>query len=240
MSPLVVFAIAAAAIFLGSVVQGSIGMGMNLVAAPLVTLVDPSYVPVPLLIPLAVLGTLTWAREHEHVHWRGVGYLSAGRIPGSLIGVAMVALLPAREFGIAIGVLVFCFVALSMTSWQPRPTTGSLVTAGVASGVAGTASSIGGPPVALLYQYAGGPRLRATLAAVSVLGTIVSLLFLFVGGQVTLSGVLAGVGLLPFTALGFAVSSPLRRFVDGARMRPAVLVVSAGSALVLVLRGMMA
>ena len=48
---------------------------------------------------------------------------------------------------------VLLCVALSVISWRPQPTPPSLVTAGVASGSFGTATSIGGPPLAVLYQH---------------------------------------------------------------------------------------
>lgn len=41
---------------------------------------------------------------------------------------------------------------------------GPLVGAGVVSRVTGTATSIGGSPLALMYQHESGPRVRATLA----------------------------------------------------------------------------
>ncbi len=104
------------------------------------------------------------------------------------------------------------------------------------SGAAGTATSIGGPPVALLYQDATGPRVRATLAAYFTAGALLSLAALAVAGQVTAPSVTAGLYLLPFMITGFAVSSPLRRFLDRGRTRPVVVGLAAAGAVVLLVR----
>jgi uncharacterized membrane protein YfcA len=97
----------------------------------------------------------------------------------------------------------------------------------------GTASSVGGAPVALAYQHAGGPRARSTMSAVFALGTLASVAVLALAGQVghhelALAGVLA-----PGTLAGFALSGPLARRVDRDRMRIAVLVAATVAALAL-------
>ncbi|HEX8936169.1 MAG TPA: hypothetical protein VF788_18710 [Pseudonocardiaceae bacterium] len=51
---------AALVVTLGTLVQGSIGYGMTLVAAPLLSLVDPTLVPVPLILLTPVHAVLRW------------------------------------------------------------------------------------------------------------------------------------------------------------------------------------
>lgn len=239
MSTLLILLVAGVVVFLGSLVQGSIGLGMNLIAAPPLVLLEPELVPVPLLVALIVLATLTLFRELGDTDWRGVGFAVSGRVPGSVLGVLVVALLPVAEFSITVGILVLGFVALSMSRWQLRPGPTSLAAAGFAGGVTGTAASIGGPPVALLYQHSDGPCLRATMAAYSVFGTLVSLVVLAGAGQFDLTHLLNGLALVPFMAAGFWGSGPLRRHLSGPWLRIAVLAVSAASAIVLIVRGLL-
>ena len=237
MSPLLLFTIAGVVIFLGATVQGAVGLGMNLISAPLLALLSPEMVPVPLLFAALVLSGLTMWRELRHVHWRGALPAIAGRLPGTAVGAFVVALLPPQEFAMAVGVLVLACIMLSMLSWHPRPTPRSLLVAGFAGGVTGTSSSIGGPPVALLYQHEDGPTVRATLAAYMSFGSSLSLIALGVGGQIGSSQLLASLVLLPFMAAGFAASGPLRRFLDAGWTRMCLLVLAGGSALMLIVLG---
>ncbi|MFD1529895.1 hypothetical protein [Pseudonocardia aurantiaca] len=80
----------------------------------------------------------------------GVGWALVGRLPGIALRVLAVALLPARWFAAAVAVTVLVCAGLSVLRWRPRPSPPALVVAGVVSGAGGTASAIGGPPVALL------------------------------------------------------------------------------------------
>ncbi|GGI85982.1 hypothetical protein GCM10011581_23840 [Saccharopolyspora subtropica] len=154
------------------------------------------------------------------------------------MGALAVALLPRDAFGAAVGGFVLLCLLASLVSWRPRPTAPALVVAGFAGGVLGTASSIGGPPVALLYQHETGPRIRATLAAYLTFGGVLSLVALAAGGQIGWPQVLGSAVLAPFMAAGFALSGPLRRYLDTRWMRPCVLALSGGGAVLLIARSL--
>ncbi|MBA0125777.1 sulfite exporter TauE/SafE family protein [Haloechinothrix sp. YIM 98757] len=230
--------VAGLALFLGAVVQGAAGYGMNLLAAPVLALVDPSLVPVPLLLVSTVHAVLAVAREHRHTDWSGVGWAIAGRVPGVALGVLIVASLAPRPFSVVVGLSVLVCVLLSVTTWHPRPTPRALVLGGVAGGTFGTAATIGGPPIALLYQHENGATIRSTMAVYFVCGSLLSIGGLALGGQVHSDPVLQAGTLLPFMLTGFVLSNPLRRFLDAGWMRPAVLLIATASALALLVRSL--
>jgi hypothetical protein len=229
----VTIALAGLAIALGALVQGAVGFGLALVAAPLVAIIDPRLVPVPMLLLATAHAMLMLRREHRDADWAGVGWALLGRLPGIALGVVAVALLPPRWFGLAVAITVLVCVALSVVRWRPRPTVPALLLAGVVSGAGGTASAIGGPPVALLYQDAHGARVRATLGAYFAAGSLLSLAGLLVGGQFSGDALQAAAVMVPFMIAGFALSGPARRLLDHGWTRPAVLTLASAGALAL-------
>jgi uncharacterized membrane protein YfcA len=235
----VVLALAGVVVAAGALVQGAVGFGLALVAAPLLAIVDPTLVPVPLLLVTGVHAVLTLLREHADTDWRGVGWALLGQLPGIGLGVLAVATLPPRAFLAAVAVAVLVCAALSTVAWRPRPTPPALLVAGLVSGVSGTAASIGGPPVALLYQGEDGPRVRATMAAYFTAGTVLSLTGLLIGGQVAGSHLVAAATLLPFLVVGFLLSGPARRVLDRGWVRPAVLAVSVAGAVFLLVNALL-
>ncbi|OSP39984.1 hypothetical protein B7767_28705 [Streptomyces sp. 13-12-16] len=76
----------------------------------------------------------------------------------------MVAL-PAKYLALLIAGVVLTGVAVSAAGYVPRARRSSVFLAGTASGLMGTATSIGGPPMAMVWQRLSGPRLRATMSA---------------------------------------------------------------------------
>jgi hypothetical protein len=112
------------------------------------------------------------------------------------------------------------------------------VATGVVSGAMGTATSIGGPPLALLYQHHEGPVLRATLAATFALGTALSVVGLALAGAIEGWHVWLAAALMPGTLAGVAASNRLVGRVDGAWLRPAVLAFASIAAALAVARGL--
>ena len=64
------FAAATVVMALGSVLQGSIGFGLALFAAPLLALIDPHLAPGPLLVATKVNTDVRSARSATHRHSR--------------------------------------------------------------------------------------------------------------------------------------------------------------------------
>jgi uncharacterized protein len=221
-------------VLVGATVQGFVGFGLGLFAAPLLALLDPTLVPVPLLLVATVTSVLSVLREHRHTDWRGVGWMVLGRVPGTFVGLAAVLLLSARWFGILVGLSVLACVALSLVSWHPRPTRPTLLLAGAVSGATATSATIGGPPVAIVYQHSEGPRVRATLGAFFVLGAAMSVAALASAGRVGLAELRTAGLLVPFLLVGFALSGPARRWVDVRWLRPLLLGVSSAGAVLLI------
>ena len=72
-----------------------------------------------------------------------------------------------------------------------------------------TTVSVGGPPMALVYQREPGPVLRSVLARYFVVGIVISLIGLAVVGELGTEQLAYGAILVPGTVIGFAFSGRL-------------------------------
>ncbi|MFC3997792.1 TSUP family transporter [Nocardiopsis sediminis] len=226
--------IAGTAVVLGAILQTGVGLGLGLVAAPVVVVVAPSLMPGALLIATAVLPMFTLTTEWRHIDWRGLAWGLPARIPGSVAGAWVVATADRAALGVVVGTMVLAAVGLSLWSGRVRITPATLMAAGAVSGLTSTATSIGGPPVALLYQHEPAQRVRGTLAGFFLFGVAISLGVLAAAGQLHAREVHAGLWLVPFVIAGFLAGRRLTRVVDAGRMRAALLAVVAVSGAALV------
>lgn len=103
-----------------------------------------------------------------------------------------------------------------------------------------TFTSIGGPPMALLYQHEEGPRVRGTLAAFFTIGVIFSMGGLHVAERFGWTEVRLAVWLLPGIVLGFVASRWTARWLDRGHTRALVLVTSAVASVLVVVKGLLA
>lgn len=230
------FLFASLAVATGAAVQGAVGIGFALVAAPLLALIDPALVPGPILVASFGLTSITALRERHAIDAAGLGWSLVGRVPGSVCGALLLAALSPATANAAIAATLLLAVGITASGVRVACNAGSLVGAGLASGVMGTVSSAGGPPLALLYQYAPGPELRSTLGTLLLAGVVVSMASLAFVGRFGLWEITSGLSLLPGMFTGFALSRPLAVVLDGGYTRRAVLSVSAVAGASLLLR----
>ena len=229
----------AAAVLLGALVQSVVGLGLGLVAAPVTVLVAPELMP-SLLIALAmVLPCLTLITEHHEIDWRGLAWSLPPRVVGTAGGLVVVARLSERALGVGVGAMVLLAVVLSWRAVRVPVNRRTLVTAGLVSGVTGTATSIGGPPLALLLQHRPPRQIRSTLAIYFVVGAALSLTGLAWRGAVSSTQLQAVLLLTPAVLVGTLLAGQLRRRLSPAAIRPLVLLVCGASALVLLVRSVL-
>jgi uncharacterized protein len=234
-----VAAVLAATLVIGAAVQGLVGLGLGLVAAPVTALLEPDLMPDLLLWLALTMPMVTLLREHHQIDWRGLGWALPARVPGTVVGVFFVGLFSAREMGIAVGLMVLASVLLTGIAIRLPVNRGTLVTAGFISGITGTATSIGGPPMAILYQHRTAEQIRSTLAIYFLLGAGFSLVGLGITGSLEGSTFLLAMLLVPCLFLGFALSRLLKRLVAGHHIRGGVLLVCGLSSLVLLAKSLL-
>lgn len=216
-------AIACAIVALAACAQGSLGFGLGLIAAPVLAIIDDRLVPGPLLIVALGLTVLVARRERGGLDWAGVKWAVVGRVPGSLLGVAAVVALSERLLIVVFAVLVLSAVLLSAAGWKVTPTSPALFVAGLASGLMGSITSIGGPPMAIVYQNRSGPELRATLALYFVFGSALSIALLSIVGEIGIADVGLAAVLAPAVLAGYFGSRLASAWLDRGFVRPAVL-----------------
>jgi uncharacterized membrane protein YfcA len=234
--PLEHLALLAFVAFVGAAVQGVAGLGIGLLLAPVAGVIEPSLLPGLPLWLAAAMPLLTLTRDVQHVEWKALAWALPARVPGTAVGVAVVGMASADQIGVFVGVTVLLAVALTVNTIEIKVSPTSLAGAGFVSGVTGTATSIGGPPLAILLQKWPASQTRGTLGAYFLAGAGFSLAGLFVSGQLAARDLDVALMLLPAVALGFLASLVLRHRVPVAYMRAVLLAVCAASALLLVIR----
>jgi uncharacterized membrane protein YfcA len=226
------FVVAASAVSVGALVQGSVGFGVNLLAAPFVAIVEPAALPATLVLVALPLALAVLRREHHGVAWSALPWMVLGAVPGTLLGLVIVGHVSATELAIVVGGVTILGVALSIASGPIEVTPTAAFTAGFVSNLFGTASSVGGPPVALLFQHHPGPVARSTLGGFFAATAVLSLVGYVVTGHITVAQLVFALELSPFMVGGLLLSRRLHGLVDAGWLRPVVLALSAIAGLI--------
>jgi len=222
--------------FFAAAIQGVVGIGFAMVSVPILALIDPALAPVPqLLVTIPLTISMAW-RERSHVQFANVTWIVAGRIPGVLLGVGLLAVATQRSLDLAIAAMVLLAVGIIASGHNVRRTKVTEFGAGALSGVLSFVASIGGPPLALLYSRDDGPTRRSNLAVVFTIGLIVTLIARTASGNMTWDDVLVALILFPALALGYASSLRFKSLVPQRFAKVTILVLSTAGAVGLIIR----
>jgi uncharacterized membrane protein YfcA len=229
------YVLAVLVVAVGAMIQGSLGFGLGLVSAPALALIDATFIPGPLLL-VGVAVTLTvFLRERGAVDWKGMKWAIFGRVIGTIAGGWAVVAFSKDAVIVLVAVLVLAGVLMTSIGWKIKTNRITLSTAGLVSGVMGTLTSVGGPPMALVYQRETAQKLRATLAGFFLVGATFSLLTLAVSGGMSQHDFMLGALMLPGYLIGMIANRWASKFLDKGYSRVAVLSFSALSSIVLLL-----
>ena len=172
LDPLVIAVLAAGLLFAGAV-KGALGVGLPLIAMPMLLVVLPAPVAVVVMGPPILLSNLLLMLAGGHVlanlrqFWPIIVSVSAGLFLGSRLLVSV----DEDRLITALGVVVLVFAAVSLTRFKPviapRWRGWAQPFFGLAGGVLGGFSTVFGPPISMYLVAIGLPKDRF----VSAVGT---------------------------------------------------------------------
>jgi hypothetical protein len=196
-------------------------------------------VPGPLLAAALFLSILVAFRDHRAIDLRGVSWALVGRVPGTFLGAVVVAVVPRKETSLLVGAMVLVAVGLVATGARIARSRRALFGAGTLSGFMATTSSVGGPPIALLYQDSHGHQVRGTLSGFFLVGLVISLGALALIGRFGRSEIVSSVLLFPAVLFGFLLSARIAAVLDRGHTRTAILVASGLAGLAVVIEALL-
>ena len=226
----IVFATSAA----GAIVQGSAGIGLGLVASPVLLSVDPSFGPGPLLLGGLVIGARHMTAEWDHLDRPTLRRLLTGLPVGIVAGLAVLRVMAADTLSLMIGLLI-CAAALFLLSGVTlrRTNAGDLVT-GAGSAFTSITAALPGPPLVIGLADLPPKALRCTVSlfvAITSAFAFVGLVIIdrFGSQEATLLALM-----VPGLVMGVFVSRWTRPMLDRHWFRPAILLLSLGGGAALV------
>ena len=240
---------AAQAIFLGvivffaGIVRGCIGFGFSaLVVVSATQFVEPTQI-VPLVVLLEIAASVQMAlRAWRDVRWDTLGFLLAGVVVGTPIGIWVLAAAPAPTVRLVLSLLILSMTIVLGAGYVYRGPMSRPVLSGVGvvSGVFNGIAAIGGMPVAIFLTSAELP-IRAVRATMVVFFLCTELAFLISGvvGNLYHSAIINTflLATVPM-AIGLALGGRLFGRLDERMLRRMVLAVLFALATVGVLRAM--
>lgn len=223
-------------VYVGATVQASVGIGLGMLASPVLAIADPAFIPAAIVVAVIPLTlSMAWA-ERAHLDGRGFALAVLGRLPGAVLGAVVVVAVSDDLLALLVAVSVLAAVVASAIGWHVRTTDPAIVGAGLASGFTGTATGVGGPPMAIVYQHRDPATMRSTISAFFAVGATMSLGALWLAGQIGSHELELALLIVPPVILGAVTGRMVKDRLDPTVVRPAMLGLCALAAVALAAR----
>ncbi|MBL4822131.1 MAG: sulfite exporter TauE/SafE family protein [Colwellia sp.] len=220
----------------GATLQSMSGFGLAVIASPILILINPNFLPAPILALGFILSLLNCVRYRHQLHFGNIRLALLGRIPGSVLGIFLLMLLSPTFFAVCFSVFIMLSVLLTYRHINICHTPKNLVVAGFFSGLMGTTTSVGGPPIALVYQNSKLSTARAELGLYFLVGTVMSLALLLASDNINYDQLQLTLPLIPAVFIGFGLSLWLDKYFDQRFFKPLIATLSLCSCSVILLK----
>jgi len=222
-------------VLFASVIQGVSGVGGGFIMVPILAIIDIRFVPGPMIFATLFLSTPMAWQERTQIDYQNFWPIVIAAAPGTVLGAWLLSGIPADQLGLVFGAMIL--LAVSVTSLGLKLPLNRLSggLAGLIAGTMGASSGIGAPAIAVLYQDQSAPVIRATLALIYTLASLLIVIVLAAFGRFGLYELTTGLQLVPGMVLGYVLSRSLAAHAAGTGIRYLVLLVSAAAAVTLII-----
>jgi uncharacterized membrane protein YfcA len=236
--PLVGAMICVGVIFVASILQTSVGMGFGMIASPLIAVVSPELVPASIMLTGLLVSSTAAYSERKSIILAELKAGIGGRCVGGILAcIVLLTISDLKTFMLIFGsvMLVAILMAASTLSFSFSLT--KLFNLSIVSGLMGTITAVGAPPMALIYHDRPGEIVRPTLNAFFAFSCVIGLVVLAISGWLNLQHVMAMLLFLPPMIAGIFVARFFRNLPKEI-LSKILLLISGIASLMLIYRGL--
>lgn len=225
---------------LGAMVQGCLGIGIGLVAAPVLVSIDPAFAPGPLLLVGVVVGLRHVFAERDYIDRPALRNVFIGLPFGLAAGLTILLMVDGRVLSIIVGAATALAAASILLGAKATRSRAVEIGAGAIMAFASITAALPGPPLVVAFSDMKPSAMRGTASAAILAVVIIAAITLTTAGrfgrhELELLGLL-----FPGAALGLFSARYLRPVLDRSWFRTAVLVMACAGGIALVVRQAMA
>lgn len=221
---------------LAATLQASFGYGYGIVAVPLLLLINPDFVPAPFIFVSLILMISVSFANRKSLAGKPLLWIVIGLVVGTPVGVALLKYFKDFNYSVAVAGVILFGVGLSLLRIKISINPLSQWLAGFMAAVMGTATGVGGAPIALLYQYEKGWEIRAVLSLLFCIASFFSFIGVAAGGLFQTQQFILSAYLLPGVFIGHWLGARLAKITDKGYSRSAIIALSFASVIAVLLK----
>jgi uncharacterized membrane protein YfcA len=210
------------------------GVSVGMIIVPILAFISLSLVPTPIIFASIFLTLLMSIKYKNHIELSSTLSISFGMLIGIFIALAFFINLPQNSLGIVFGILILISVILSIKfpDFELNKKNGFI--GGLIAGTMGALSAVGGQILAMLMQNKKLESIKATLAFLYTLFSIVMLIIFSYFDKFNLDQAIVGLYMVPGFIIGFLIGPYFTKYFNAKYIKPLILILASLGAILLI------
>ena len=223
-------------LILSSILQMATGVSVGMIIVPFLAMISYTLIPVPIVFASLTLTIMMTYQGREYIDTRNTPEISIGMLIGIFIALYLLKNIHFEYLGLIFGlfILLSVFISLKIKAF----TLGKKVnyTGGIIAGIMGTMAAVGGQILALLFQHYSVNALKANLAFLYTIFSVVMLVTFYLFDKFTYSQMISGIYMMPGFIIGFFISPIFAKYFNPKYSKTVVLSMATFGALTLIIK----
>jgi len=228
------FLLANTILIVSSILQRVTGVSVGMIIVPFLALISYSLIPVPIVFASLTLTVMMATQGREHIDFKGSIKIIIGMIAGIFASIFMLSQIKFEHLGLIFGLFILVSVLISLKVKSFKLKNSTIYFGGLMAGIMGTMAAVGGQILALIYQNHPLPTIKATLAFLYTIFSIVMLIIFYFYNQFSYSQFISGLLLMPGFIIGFFISPLFTKYFNPIYSKTVVLSTATFGALTLI------
>ncbi len=228
------FLVANFIIIVSSILQMATGVSVGMIIVPFLAMISLTLIPTPIIFASLALTMMMAYRGRDQIDFKNMPRVSVGMICGIFAALYLLKSIDTEHLGLLFGVFILFSVIISarVNSFTLSPILN--YSGGFVAGLMGAIAAVGGQILALLFQNHPLASIKATLALLYTIFSIVMLVVFYFFKEFSYEQMVSGFYLMPGFIIGFVVAPIFVRYFNPSYSKTAVLLMASIGALMLI------
>jgi len=217
-----------------SILQMVTGVTAGMIIVPLLAMISYTLIPVPIAFASLALTIMMTYKGRNHIDTTNIFPIAVGMVAGILFSIFILKNIELKYMGVVFGSAILIAVYFSIKIPTFILTKKISYAGGFIAGIMGATAAVGGKVIALLFQNHPLESLKATLAFLYTLFSLVMLLIFFAFGEFSSSQFISGFYMMPGFIIGFFVAPLFSKYFNPTYSKTVVLLMATLGSLILI------
>lgn len=227
-------------LIIASILQMATGVSIGMIIVPFLAMISYTLIPVPIAFASLTLTIMMTYQGRKQIDIDNVPQVSLGMLFGIFVAIYVFKTIQFEYLGVIFGILILLSVLISLKITSFTLGRGLNYIGGFIAGLMGAMAAVGGQILALLFQNHPLESIKATLAFLYTIFTLVMLVFFYFFDEFSYEQMLSGFYMMPGFILGFIVAPRFTHYFNPIYTKPVVLGMATLGSVLLIVKGVLA